>query len=101
MCAQVARELETNCVVCGLSREVLDNTPHGFERHISHEHRLWNYLFFMMHLRLKPETEYTGQESYVHHQLLRRSYDFFPVGVSTDVAGDAGAGVHFAAGPAA
>lgn len=33
-----------------------------------------------MHLINKPDTEYTGQESYVWELYQQRCWDFFPVG---------------------
>lgn len=36
--------------------------------------------FFLMHLINKPDTEYTGQETYVWNMYQQRSWDFFPVG---------------------
>lgn len=35
--------------------------PHGFEIHTMREHNFANYMFFLMHLINKPDTEYTGQ----------------------------------------
>ncbi len=61
VCVQAMVDLESNCVVCGASKEILDKNPHGFEKHLLQEHYVWNYLYFFMHLRFKPETEFTGQ----------------------------------------
>ncbi|KAF6037684.1 hypothetical protein EB796_004003 [Bugula neritina] len=36
--------------------------------------------FFLMHLGNKPDTEYTGQETYVWEMYNNRCWDFFPVG---------------------
>ena len=36
--------------------------------------------FFLMHLINKPDTEYTGQETYVWNMYQQRCWDFFPVG---------------------
>lgn len=36
--------------------------------------------FFLMHLINKPDTEYTGQETFVWNMYQQRSWDFFPVG---------------------
>ena len=37
--------------------------PHGFDIHVQKEHNLANYLYFLMYLINKDETEYTGQET--------------------------------------
>lgn len=38
------------------------------------------YRFFLMHLINKPDTEYTGQETYVWNMYQQRCWDFLPVG---------------------
>lgn len=38
------------------------------------------FRFFLMHLINKPDTEYTGQETYVWNMYQQRCWDFFPVG---------------------
>jgi ryanodine receptor 2 len=76
----VQMEMETKCFICGISKEQFDKTPHGFELHVKQEHNMANYMFFLMYLINKPETEYTGQESYVWKLYQERSWDFFPVG---------------------
>ena len=43
----------------------------GFEHHIRNEHNLWHYLSFMVHLRIKEVTEYTGPETYVRDMLAK------------------------------
>jgi len=39
---------------------------------------MWNYLFFIVYLRQKDRTEFTGPESYVWHLLQKGSTDWFP-----------------------
>ena len=73
--------MHNKCFICGLTKETFDqNTPRGFEMHTEKEHYFPNYLFFLMHLIHKEETEYTGQESYVMDMYRKRDWEFFPVG---------------------
>ncbi|ETE62254.1 Ryanodine receptor 1, partial [Ophiophagus hannah] len=51
----------TKCFICGLGSDYFDTTPHGFETHTLEEHNLANYMFFLMYLINKDETEHTGQ----------------------------------------
>ncbi|XP_037073436.1 ryanodine receptor-like [Pollicipes pollicipes] len=76
----VKEDMESNCFICGIGKDYFDNVPHGFETHVQKEHNLANYMFFLMHLINKDETEYTGQETYVWTLYQQRSWDFFPVG---------------------
>lgn len=53
-----------SCVV-GLERDKFDNKTVTFEEHIKEEHNMWHYLFFIVLVKVKDSTEYTGPESYV------------------------------------
>uniref|UniRef100_A0A665VDB3 Ryanodine receptor 2b (cardiac) n=1 Tax=Echeneis naucrates TaxID=173247 RepID=A0A665VDB3_ECHNA len=77
---QVKEDMETKCFICGIGSEYFDTVPHGFETHTLEEHNLANYLFFLMYLINKDETEHTGQESYVWKMYQERCWEFFPVG---------------------
>lgn len=77
---QVKEDMETKCFICGIGSDYFDTTPHGFETHTFDEHNLANYMFFLMYLINKDETEHTGQESYVWKMYQERCWDFFPAG---------------------
>ncbi|KAI0981288.1 hypothetical protein GJ496_001976 [Pomphorhynchus laevis] len=76
----VKETLESKCFICGIGQDYFNKEPHGFEIHTSREHDFADYMFFLMHLINKPDTEHTGQESYVWDQYQNRKWDFFPVG---------------------
>jgi ryanodine receptor 2 len=75
-------EMQTHCFICGLQKDKLEEIPHGFEQHTRKEHHMAHYMFFLMHLIQKPETEFTGQESHVWENYCQRKWDFFPVAES-------------------
>lgn len=79
---EAAREaMQTKCFICGLSKEAFDQKePLGFQKHTERNHYYPNYLFFLLYLVSKDETEYTGQESYVSEMYRKRNFEFFPVG---------------------
>lgn len=49
----------------GLERDKFDNKTVSFEEHIKSEHNMWHYLYFIVLVKVKDPTEYTGPESYV------------------------------------
>lgn len=49
----------------GLERSAFDNRTTTFDSHVLVEHNVWHYLYFMVLLRVKDSTEFTGPESYV------------------------------------
>ncbi|VUZ49839.1 unnamed protein product, partial [Hymenolepis diminuta] len=77
---QVREDLESKCFICGIGKEYFDATPHGFDRHVEREHNFANYMYFLMHIINKPDTEFTGQETFVWELYQQRCLDFFPIG---------------------
>ncbi|TDH11017.1 hypothetical protein EPR50_G00081930 [Perca flavescens] len=70
--------LKTTCFICGLERDKFDNKTVSFEEHIKLEHNIWNYLSFIVLVREKNKTDYTGPESYVAHMIKNNNLDWFP-----------------------
>uniref|UniRef100_A0A669F4V7 Inositol 1,4,5-trisphosphate receptor n=1 Tax=Oreochromis niloticus TaxID=8128 RepID=A0A669F4V7_ORENI len=70
--------LKTSCFICGLERDKFDNKTVSFEEHIKSEHNMWHYLYFMVLVRVKDPTEYTGPESYVNKMIAEKNLDWFP-----------------------
>ncbi|GBP96704.1 Inositol 1,4,5-trisphosphate receptor [Eumeta japonica] len=70
--------LKNTCFICGLNRSAFDNKKVSFEEHIKNEHNMWHYLYFMVLVRVKDPTEFTGPESYVHSMIKSNNLDWFP-----------------------
>uniref|UniRef100_A0A673WBI2 Inositol 1,4,5-trisphosphate receptor n=1 Tax=Salmo trutta TaxID=8032 RepID=A0A673WBI2_SALTR len=70
--------LKTTCFICGLERDKFDNKTVSFEEHIRSEHNMWHYLYFLVLVRVKDPTEYTGPESYVAQMIKEKNLDWFP-----------------------
>uniref|UniRef100_A0A915CQ64 Inositol 1,4,5-trisphosphate receptor n=1 Tax=Ditylenchus dipsaci TaxID=166011 RepID=A0A915CQ64_9BILA len=59
-------------------RGKFDNKAVTFEEHNENEHNLWHYLYFIVWLQIKDETEFTGPESYVAKCVKERNLEWFP-----------------------
>uniref|UniRef100_A0A7N4NHZ2 Inositol 1,4,5-trisphosphate receptor n=1 Tax=Sarcophilus harrisii TaxID=9305 RepID=A0A7N4NHZ2_SARHA len=70
--------LKTTCFICGLERDKFDNKTVSFEEHIKSEHNMWHYLYFIVLVKVKDPTEYTGPESYVAQMIAEKNLDWFP-----------------------
>uniref|UniRef100_A0A672PV23 Inositol 1,4,5-trisphosphate receptor n=1 Tax=Sinocyclocheilus grahami TaxID=75366 RepID=A0A672PV23_SINGR len=70
--------LKTTCFICGLERDKFDNKTVTFEEHIKVEHNMWHYLFFIVLVKVKDSTEFTGPESYVAEMIREHNLDWFP-----------------------
>lgn len=70
--------LRNTCFICGLPRSAFDNKSVTFEHHIKKEHNMWNYIYFLVLLNKKDQTEFTGSECYVSRALRERKLEWFP-----------------------
>ena len=96
-----AKEQQENkvgrCFICGVDKNDIDeafqkrNVTKGFESvHVAEEHNMWDYLFFMMHLRHKDPNDFTGAESYVFKCMDEEDIGWVPVNqaMSLDMKGE-------------
>ena len=74
----------------GLERSAFDNKSVSFEEHIYCEHNMWHYLYFIVLVRVKDPTEFTGPESYVALMIKERNLDWFPRMRAMSLAADDG-----------
>lgn len=75
-------DIENYCFICGINRHILDKKTEerkGFVYHISYEHNLWNYIFYILYLKHKEKTEYSGIESYVASNLDNNDISWLPL----------------------
>lgn len=72
-------DMRTTCFVCGIDAATFDREGEGFGPHTKGPHNVWQYLYFLHHLRRKEVCEYTGQESYVAAKMTKLDLSFFPV----------------------
>ena len=74
LCVALCDEYLKQCLTpTGLERDKFDNKTVTFEEHIKVEHNMWHYLFFIVLVKVKDHTEYTGPESYVAEMIRVRS----------------------------
>lgn len=59
--------------ISGLSRSAFDNKTVSFEDHVRYEHNMWHYLNFVVLVKVKKSTEFTGPESYVSEMVKVRT----------------------------
>ncbi|KAL0130577.1 hypothetical protein PUN28_002308 [Cardiocondyla obscurior] len=84
--------LKNTCFICGLNRSAFDNKTVSFEEHIKNEHNMWHYLYFIVLVKVKDPTEFTGPESYVYAMVKDRNLEWFPRLRAKSLAVDEGEG---------
>eukprot|EP00043_Microstomoeca_roanoka_P019214 m.213666 g.213666 ORF g.213666 m.213666 type:complete len:2617 (+) comp16958_c0_seq4:400-8250(+) len=90
---QTQEIMESECFICGLKAFDFERNGNGYEAHVRHEHRMWDYVAFFLHLEGKEKTDYTSHEQYVYEQYDKLEYAFFPVNHALSLEGRRDTGV--------
>ena len=75
----IKEDTENCCFICNIDRQTFDKDGSGFAHHIKHDHYLWNYINYKVHLMEKDQTEYTGVESYISEMLRDGNIAWLPL----------------------
>mmetsp|Transcript_35853 Transcript_35853/g.35476 ORF Transcript_35853/g.35476 Transcript_35853/m.35476 type:complete len:858 (-) Transcript_35853:45-2618(-) len=75
----IENDQNNKCYICNLDRYIFDQDGNGFEDHFKNDHNMWNYLFYIIHLKFKDPTEYTGVESYVWEKYDKEDISWIPL----------------------
>jgi hypothetical protein len=71
-----------NCFICSIDKEVFDREsamPEGFRRHVKEDHRMWNYLFFIIHLWEQDKDDDDGLEWHIRRCVEQGDLSWFPI----------------------
>ncbi|KAH8096221.1 hypothetical protein JL720_3580 [Aureococcus anophagefferens] len=72
-----------SCFICGVDDMSLDRAspePGGFRRHIREDHRMWDYLNFIIFIWEQDKDEDDGLELYVRQNIEMKDITWLPVG---------------------
>ena len=78
---------EHTCFICGIDRTTYEQgalkrnfaAPRGgFTAHVQNEHNMWDYLYYLAHLRHKPKTEYSGAETFLDGCIKEDNMEWVP-----------------------
>lgn len=70
---------KNKCFICNIDRTRFVKEGIQFEKHITKDHMLWNYLFYILYLKEKDDIDYNGTESYIAEKLINSDISWFPI----------------------
>lgn len=81
---KIQRLLDTTekCFICGIDKQIFDRSsvlPNGFKIHITTDHNMWNYLFFIIYVWEQDKDDDDGLEQYVRKSLETNDISWFPM----------------------
>ncbi|GFR59759.1 inositol 1,4,5-trisphosphate receptor type 1 [Elysia marginata] len=72
-------DMRDTCFICSRNSYDFEHHGKGFDHHVRHEHNMWAYIFFFIHLNGTKVNDYTALEMFVFKLLRKENYDFFPL----------------------
>jgi hypothetical protein len=73
----IEKDMKTKCLICNLDRNKFDNSSR-FRKHITEDHNVWQYVYFIVYLQGKDDTEYNGIESYCSEMIAAQEISWIP-----------------------
>lgn len=70
------------CFICGIDKQVFDRAspdPDGFQTHITVDHNMWNYLYYIFMLWEQDRDDDDGLEQFVRRSIDRDEIIWFPL----------------------
>ncbi|XP_076109900.1 inositol 1,4,5-trisphosphate-gated calcium channel ITPR2-like isoform X1 [Mytilus galloprovincialis] len=67
------------CFICSRNSYDFEHTGKGFQYHVGHEHSMWAYILFFIHLDNVKPSDYTALELFVAALWKKENFDFFPM----------------------
>lgn len=81
--AERLRDTTETCFICGISKQTFDRAadgPDGFKTHITLDHNMWNYMYFIMYIWQQDKDDDDGMELYVRQCIDAKDISWFPLG---------------------
>lgn len=80
----IDNDRKNKCFICNIDRYTVmiiqfDRNSYGFDKHVKEDHNVWQYLYFLVHLKEKDLTEFNGIESFCSEQLRTRDISWIPL----------------------
>jgi len=72
-------DIKDICAICSIDRTTFDRQGNGFDYHTQIEHNIWFYLYFMVYLKTKVQSEFSGIEQYIYKKIISSDINWFPM----------------------
>jgi hypothetical protein len=77
--AAIDDDIKNKCFICSITKMQFEkHSDGGMERHIKKDHNMWDYVYYIVHLKSKPSSDLTGTESYILDNFEQREIIWIP-----------------------
>ena len=67
-----------HCFICNSKKENLEKIRINFNEHINITHNVWDYIEFLIKIKLKDETDVNPMNSYIFNKINKKDISFLP-----------------------
>lgn len=75
----IQNDTKNRCFVCNMPRELFERHHINFMTHVKRDHNMWKYTYYIMYLKEKKQTKYTGIEAYIISLVDSSKISYFPM----------------------
>jgi len=72
-------DIQDICSICSIDRTTFDRQGNGFDYHTQTEHNIWYYLYFIVYLKTKVQSDLSGIEQYIYQKIIASDINWFPM----------------------
>jgi len=72
-------DVNNTCFICGLNRLDFEEKRIKFNDHVSHEHNIWNYVYFIYNLKQIPKNDMNFTQTHVSNMIDNKKINWFPI----------------------
>lgn len=76
---ETEHDIANICFICGVERDTLEKKSINFNQHCKEEHNVWDYVDYMITIRLKNIQDLNATNSYVKEHLESNNIAWLPV----------------------
>jgi hypothetical protein len=78
------RDTRETCFICSIEKQVFDRDKisKGFDAHITSEHHVWNYIFFIIYIWQQDKDDDDGLEQFVRRSIEANDIGWLPMNKS-------------------
>ncbi len=66
------------CFICGIKKDECEKDNENFDEHCNKKHNIWEYVNYMITLRLKDAQDLNSTNSYAKEQLEDKNISWLP-----------------------
>ena len=74
----IEKDMANNCFICNLDKDKCEKYNINFKEHCEEVHNIWDYVFYMITLRIKEPSSLNAIDLRNRQKILEKQVDWLP-----------------------